>query len=66
MKFKLKISLNYSSSFISHVDGSEETEACLEFGRNFILVDNNPQSIEIMRKRFAGQPIEWIGCEGLG
>jgi site-specific DNA-methyltransferase (adenine-specific) len=40
--------------------------ACLEFDRNFLLIDNNPQSIEIMRKRFAGQPIEWIGCEGLG
>jgi site-specific DNA-methyltransferase (adenine-specific) len=40
--------------------------ACLEFDRNFLLIDNNPQSIEIMRKRVAGQPIEWIGCEGLG
>ncbi|MDX9850967.1 MAG: DNA methyltransferase [Anaerolineaceae bacterium] len=39
--------------------------ACLEFGRAFILVDNNPQSIEIMRKRFAGQSVNWIGCEGL-
>jgi site-specific DNA-methyltransferase (adenine-specific) len=40
--------------------------ACLEYDRNFLLIDINPQSIEIMRKRFAGQPIEWIGCEGLG
>ncbi len=39
--------------------------ACLEFDRTFILVDNNPQSIEIMRKRFVGQSINWIGCEGL-
>ena len=39
--------------------------ACLEYGRHFILIDNNPQSIQIMRKRFADQPVEWIGCEGL-
>lgn len=37
--------------------------ACLEFDRKFILIDNNPQSIEIMQKRFAGQQIEWVGCE---
>jgi len=34
--------------------------ACLELGRRFILVDNNPQAIEAMRKRFrdVGE-IEW-------
>ena len=38
--------------------------ACLEFGRRFILVDDNPQAIEVMRHRFAGvADIEWIGCE---
>lgn len=37
--------------------------ACLEFNRQFILIDNNPQSIQIMKKRFAGIDIEWIGCE---
>ncbi len=34
--------------------------ACLEFNRNFVLIDNNPQSIEIMKKRFSGQQIEWV------
>jgi site-specific DNA-methyltransferase (adenine-specific) len=35
--------------------------ACLEFGRRFILVDDNPQAIEVMRHRFAGiADIEWI------
>lgn len=35
---------------------------CLQLGRRFILVDNNPQAIEVMRKRFAGaEDIEWIG-----
>jgi site-specific DNA-methyltransferase (adenine-specific) len=38
--------------------------ACLELGRRFILVDDNPQAIEVMRRRFAGvADIEWIGCE---
>lgn len=36
--------------------------ACLEFKRRFILIDNNPQSIEVMRKRFAGEDIHWVGC----
>jgi site-specific DNA-methyltransferase (adenine-specific) len=36
--------------------------ACLELGRRFILIDNNPQALQIMARRFAGQTgIEWIG-----
>jgi site-specific DNA-methyltransferase (adenine-specific) len=35
--------------------------ACLELGRNFILVDNNPQAIETMKVRFKGvNEIEWV------
>ena len=35
--------------------------ACLELDRNFILVDSNPQAIEVMKKRFETQPsIEWV------
>jgi site-specific DNA-methyltransferase (adenine-specific) len=35
--------------------------ACLELGRNFILVDCNPQALETMRARFANvADIEWI------
>jgi site-specific DNA-methyltransferase (adenine-specific) len=38
--------------------------ACLELGRRFILVDDNPQAIEIMGRRFEGVPdIEWIEYE---
>jgi site-specific DNA-methyltransferase (adenine-specific) len=34
--------------------------ACLELGRRFILVDNNPQAIEVMKRRFADvADIEW-------
>lgn len=36
-------------------------EVCLELGRQFILVDNNPQAIEVMRKRFSNHDaIQWI------
>jgi site-specific DNA-methyltransferase (adenine-specific) len=35
--------------------------ACLELGRRFILIDNNPQAIAVMQNRFNGNPdIEWI------
>lgn len=36
--------------------------ACLETGRSFILMDNNPQAMEVMRSRFQGQGIEWHDC----
>jgi site-specific DNA-methyltransferase (adenine-specific) len=33
---------------------------CLEMGRRFILVDNNPQAIEVMKRRFECEKnIEW-------
>jgi site-specific DNA-methyltransferase (adenine-specific) len=36
--------------------------ACLELGRRFILVDNNPEAMEVMVKRFSAvKNIEWIG-----
>ena len=38
--------------------------ACLELGRRFILVDDNPQAMEVMDRRFAGcAEIQWIGCD---
>ncbi len=37
-------------------------ESCLKLGRRFILIDNNPQALEVMKKRFAGcLDIEWVG-----
>ena len=34
--------------------------ACVEEGRDFILVDSNPEAIEVMRERFKGvKGIEW-------
>jgi site-specific DNA-methyltransferase (adenine-specific) len=38
--------------------------AALELGRRFILVDNNPEAIEVMKRRFHGwDGIEWVGVE---
>lgn len=35
--------------------------ACLELGRNFTLVDNNPQAFEVMAQRFAGiSDLAWV------
>jgi len=36
--------------------------ACLEFDRDFILIDNNPEALGVMVDRFRGQKdIRWIG-----
>jgi site-specific DNA-methyltransferase (adenine-specific) len=36
-------------------------QACLNLGRRFILIDNNPQAYSAMRTRFAGvADIAWI------
>ncbi len=36
-------------------------QAALELGREFILIDNNPQAIETMKRRFAARRnIEWL------
>ena len=52
------------STVLDFFAGSGTTgAACMEFGRKFVLMDNNPQSIQIMKKRFEGKEIEWIGCE---
>ncbi|MQA89064.1 MAG: site-specific DNA-methyltransferase [Gemmatimonas sp.] len=36
--------------------------ACLELGRRFVLVDDNPEAIRVMQRRFAGrEDIRWCG-----
>jgi site-specific DNA-methyltransferase (adenine-specific) len=38
--------------------------ACLEMGRQFILVDDNAEALMVMAKRFSGvKDIEWMGFE---
>lgn len=39
-------------------------EACLALGRRFILIDDNPQALEVMARRFeATAGIQWIGFD---
>lgn len=41
--------------------------ACLEFGREFVLVDSNRQALEVMAQRFAQhEDIDWIGFDPRG
>ncbi len=38
--------------------------ACLALGRRFLLVDNNPEALEVMARRFDGvEGIEWVGYD---
>jgi site-specific DNA-methyltransferase (adenine-specific) len=38
--------------------------ACLELGRRFILVDENPEALEVMARRFLGvSDIEWVNFD---
>jgi site-specific DNA-methyltransferase (adenine-specific) len=58
----IRASSNPGSTVLDFFAGSGTTgAACLELERGFILIDDNPQSIEIMRKRFANfDDIEWL------
>ena len=39
-------------------------EVCLALGRRFILIDNNPQAIAVMKERFEGEPsLDWITAQ---
>jgi len=39
-------------------------EACLALNRRFILVDDNPEALEVMARRFEGaQGIRWVGFD---
>jgi len=39
-------------------------ESCLALGRRFFLVDNNPQALEVMARRFRDRgDIEWVGFD---
>ena len=38
--------------------------AALELGRRFLLVDNNPEALEVMARRFDGvEGIAWLGFD---
>ena len=58
-------SSNPGETVLDFFAGSGTTgAACIELGRNFILVDNNLQAMETMAKRFAKvDDLEWVGYE---
>lgn len=36
-------------------------EAAFNSGRSFVMVDDNIEAIEVMKRRFQNMPVEWIG-----
>ncbi len=59
----IQASSNPGDVVLDFFAGSGTTGAvCLELDRHFILVDNNPQALEVMAERFKGHTdIEWVG-----
>jgi DNA modification methylase len=59
----LQASSNPGDRVLDFFAGSGTTgAACLELGRQFTLIDDNPAALEVMARRFQGVPgIEWIG-----
>jgi len=42
-------------------------ESCRLHGRDFTLIDNNPEALRVMQRRFAGDPgITWVGWDPSG
>jgi len=58
----IRASSNPGELVMDFFAGSGTTGAsCLELGRRFILIDNNPQAMLAMRRRFEGrEDIEWV------
>ena len=40
-------------------------EAAAILGRNCILIDQNPEAIAVMKKRFLNYTVEWINCDDI-
>jgi site-specific DNA-methyltransferase (adenine-specific) len=39
-------------------------EACQQTGRRFVLIDENPEALQVMAKRFAQlADIDWVGFD---
>ena len=34
-------------------------EACAKLGRNFVLIDQNPEAVAVMQRRLAPHDVEW-------
>ena len=62
LKRIIQVSSPKNGMVLDFFSGSGTTgAACLELGRRFILVDENPEALEVMAQRFLGVPdIEWV------
>ncbi len=62
----IQASSNPGELVLDFFAGSGTTgESCLRLDRRFLLVDNNPQALEVMHLRFAGvEGIDWSQIEG--
>lgn len=60
LKRIIQASSNPGEIVLDFFAGSGTTgAAALELGRNFLLVDDNPQAIDVMKERFSGQPVSF-------
>lgn len=61
----VQASSNPGDTVLDFFAGSGTTGAtCLELERQFILIDNNPQALAVMAKRFSGvEDLTWHGCD---
>ena len=59
----VQASSNPGGTVLDFFAGSGTTgAACVELCRDFVLVDDNPQALEVMAKRFAGRnDVTWVG-----
>ena len=59
----LRASSNPGDTVLDFFAGSGTVgESCLKLGRKFILIDSNPEAMDVMARRFEGVPeIEWFG-----
>lgn len=66
LKRIIRASSNPGDTVLDFFAGSGTTGmACLQLNRRFILIENNPQAIDIMKLRFVSfSDIEWIGLDG--
>lgn len=61
----ISASSNPGDTVLDFFAGSGTTGAsCIELGRNFLLIDDNDQSMQVMANRFSdSSDIEWIGFD---
>lgn len=62
----VKIHSNAGDTLCDFFSGSGTLgEAAYKLGRDCILIDENPEAIFVMKKRFFNYKTKWIGCDSL-